>query len=129
MPYTEEIRNLSGIEILLRIDAVPPLPPETQLVFFRTVQELLNDVHLHCGASQPSITMECPEAKGRVTISDNGNGVVRLACSHRALLSKSNYRMAHELSPFSNQKASCESDGTYQAVISWKQRQSSSRDS
>jgi signal transduction histidine kinase len=106
---------LSGIEILLKTDAVPPLPSETQLVFFRTVQELPNDVHLHCGASQPSITMEWQEAKVRVTISDNGNGVVRLACSERALLSKSNYRMAPKLSPFSNQKASSESDCTHQA--------------
>ena len=115
MPFAEEIHNFSGIEILLEIDAVPPLPPETQLVFFRTVQEVLNDVHRHCRASQPSIAMECQEAKVRVTISDNGNGVVRLACSEGALPSRSNYRNALRSSPFSNQKASSESDCTHQA--------------
>jgi len=68
MPFTEEIHNLSGIEILPRTDAVPPLSPETQLAFFRAAQEILNDVHLRCGAPQPGIIMECLEAKVRVPL-------------------------------------------------------------
>jgi len=70
----EEIHNLSGIEIQVKADAVPPLPPETQLVLFRIVQEALNNIHRHSGASQASITVECQEAEVRVIISDNGKG-------------------------------------------------------
>jgi len=70
----EEIHNFSGIEIQVKTDAVPPLPPETQLVLFRIVQEALNNVHRHSEASQASITVECQEAEVRVTISDNGKG-------------------------------------------------------
>ncbi len=70
----EETHNFSGIEIQVKTDAVPPLPPETQLVLFRIVQEALNNVHRHSGASQASITVEYQEAEVRVTISDNGKG-------------------------------------------------------
>jgi len=70
----EEIHNFSGIEIQVKTDAVPPLPPETQLVLFRIVQEALNNVQRHSEASQASITVECQEAEIKVTISDNGKG-------------------------------------------------------
>jgi len=70
----EEIHNFSGIEIQVKTDAVPPLPPETQLVLFRIVQEALNNVHRHSGASEASITVECHEAEVRVTVNDNGKG-------------------------------------------------------
>jgi two-component system sensor histidine kinase DegS len=70
----EEIHNFSGIEIHIKTNAIPTLAPETQLVLFRIVQEALNNVHRHSGASQASITVECQEAEVRVTISDNGKG-------------------------------------------------------
>jgi len=71
---TEEIHHLSGIEIQVKTDTIPPLSPETQLVLFRIVQEALNNVHRHSGASEASITVECQGAEIRVTISDNGKG-------------------------------------------------------
>lgn len=70
----EEIHNFSGIEIQVEADAVPPLPPETQLVLFRIVQEALNNIQRHSVASQASITMEYRENEVRITISDNGKG-------------------------------------------------------
>lgn len=70
----EEIHRLSGIEIQVKADIIPLLPPETQLVLFRIVQEALNNVQRHSGASQASITVECQETECRVTISDNGKG-------------------------------------------------------
>jgi two-component system sensor histidine kinase DegS len=70
----EEIHNFSEIEIHIKTDVIPPLVPETQLVLFRIVQEALNNIHRHSEASQASITVECQEAKVRVTISDNGKG-------------------------------------------------------
>jgi len=70
----EETQKLSGIEIQVNADIIPPLPPETQLVLFRIVQEALNNVHRHSGASEASATVECRGDEIRVTISDNGKG-------------------------------------------------------
>jgi PAS domain S-box-containing protein len=70
----EEIQKLSEIEIRVKTDVVPPLPPETQLVLFRIVQESLNNVHRHSGASEANIIVECQRKEIRVTISDNGKG-------------------------------------------------------
>jgi PAS domain S-box-containing protein len=71
----EEIHKLSGIEIQVKADPMPPVPPETQLVLFRIVQESLNNIHRHSGASEASITVECQGDEIRVTISDNGKGL------------------------------------------------------
>ncbi len=70
----EEIHQVSGIEIRVKTDIIPTLPPETQLVLFRIVQESLNNIHRHSQASQASITVECQGAEIRMTISDNGKG-------------------------------------------------------
>jgi len=70
----QEVHNLAGIEVQVKIGAIPSLPPETQLVLFRIVQESINNVHRHSGASEASITVECQGAEIRVTISDNGKG-------------------------------------------------------
>ncbi|MGB5924672.1 MAG: PAS domain S-box protein [Dehalococcoidia bacterium] len=70
----EETHKLSAIEIQVKTDIIPLLPPETQLVLFRIVQEALNNVHRHSGASEAGITAECRGDEIRVTISDNGKG-------------------------------------------------------
>jgi PAS domain S-box-containing protein len=70
----EETHKLSAIEIQVKTDIIPLLPPETQLVLFRIVQEALNNVHRHSGASEAGITAECRGDEVRVTISDNGKG-------------------------------------------------------
>jgi signal transduction histidine kinase len=83
----EQIHDFSGIKIQVKVAAIPLLPPETQLVLFRIVQEALNNIQRHSGASQASITMECQEAEVRVTISDNGKG----------------FELPHQLSDFASQ--------------------------
>jgi PAS domain S-box-containing protein len=70
----EEIHNFAGIEIQVKTDTIPPLPPETQLVFFRIVQEALNNIHRHSRASKASVTVECQGNEVSITISDNGKG-------------------------------------------------------
>jgi len=70
----EETHTFSGIKIQVTVAAIPLLPPETQLVLFRIVQEALNNIQRHSGASQASITMECEATEVRVTITDNGKG-------------------------------------------------------
>ena len=70
----EETHRLSGIGVQVQTDTVPPLPPETQLVLFRIIQEALNNIQRHSGASEASITVTCQGNEIRVTISDNGKG-------------------------------------------------------
>jgi len=70
----EQLHNLSGIEVQVKTDTTPALPPETQLVLFRIAQESLNNVQRHSGASEASVRVECQGDEIRVTISDNGKG-------------------------------------------------------
>jgi PAS domain S-box-containing protein len=70
----QEIRGPAGIEVQVKTGTIPSLPPETQLVLFRIIQEALNNVQRHSGASKASITVECQEAEVKVTIRDNGKG-------------------------------------------------------
>ena len=70
----EEIQSLSGMQVQVQIGEVPPLPPETQLVLFRIVQEALNNAHRHSGASEVGVTVECREDALTVTVTDNGSG-------------------------------------------------------
>jgi signal transduction histidine kinase len=70
----EEIQELSGVGIQVKIGAIPPLAQETQLVLFRIVQEALNNIHRHSGASEASVIVECQGVEIRVTINDNGRG-------------------------------------------------------
>ncbi len=70
----QEVNNLTGIEVQVRLDVIPLLAPETQLVLFRIVQEALNNVQRHSGASEASITVDYQETEIRVTIKDNGKG-------------------------------------------------------
>jgi PAS domain S-box-containing protein len=70
----QESHKLSGIEIEVRADMIPLLPPETQLVLFRIVQESLNNIQRHSRASRASVTLEWEGAEVTVTISDNGKG-------------------------------------------------------
>lgn len=70
----EETRRLGGIEIRVETDALPPLPPETQLVLFRIVQEAISNIHRHSGASEASIAVKCQDNEVTLTIGDNGRG-------------------------------------------------------
>ena len=71
---TEEIHNFAGIEIQIKTDTIPPLPPETQLVLFRIVQQALNNIHRHSGASEANVTVKCQGNEVSIAISDNGKG-------------------------------------------------------
>ena len=83
----EETHNLSGIDVHVRTDTIPPLAPETQLVLFRIVQESLNNVQRHSGASEASVGLECQGHEIKVTVSDNGKG----------------FRLPRQLSEFASQ--------------------------
>jgi len=70
----QELTNLTGIQVRVKTDIIPPLPPETQLLLFRIAQEALNNIHRHSEATEANITVEYQKNAVRVTISDNGKG-------------------------------------------------------
>lgn len=70
----EETQKFTGIEVRVQTAAIPPLSPETQLILFRVIQEALNNIQRHSGASQANISMERGENEVVITVSDNGRG-------------------------------------------------------
>lgn len=50
------------------------LPPETELALFRIVQEALNNIRKHAGASAALVTLEFQKKKVIMSVSDNGKG-------------------------------------------------------
>lgn len=53
--------------------------PGTELVLFRVVQELLNNIVKHAEASVIDVRLECHEGKLSITVSDNGKGFLQSA--------------------------------------------------
>ncbi|MBO9561200.1 MAG: sensor histidine kinase [Niastella sp.] len=51
--------------------------PEKELVLFRVIQELLNNIVKHAEASVIEIKLECHPGKLRITVSDNGKGFLQ----------------------------------------------------
>jgi len=70
----QEAHGFSGVEVEVAAEVMPALPPETQLVLFRIVQEALNNVQRHSGATRATVALKCHEDEVEVTITDNGAG-------------------------------------------------------
>jgi two-component system, NarL family, sensor kinase len=51
--------------------------PHTELVLFRVIQELLNNIVKHAEASVIEIRLECHPDKLQITVSDNGKGFLQ----------------------------------------------------
>ena len=63
--------------------------PHTELVLFRVIQELLNNIVKHAEATLIEVRLECHSGKQQITVSDNGKGflqsVALLAGSNKGL--------------------------------------------
>lgn len=55
-------------------DAWCKTQPETELVLFRVVQELLNNIVKHAEASAIAVKLECSSSRILIVVSDNGKG-------------------------------------------------------
>lgn len=51
--------------------------PQTELVLFRVIQELLNNIVKHAEASAVEVRLECNAGKLKITVSDNGKGFLQ----------------------------------------------------
>ena len=50
------------------------IPPATEVIIFRIVQEALNNVNLHSAATKATLTLEFAENTVRIAVHDNGKG-------------------------------------------------------
>ncbi len=72
---TTDLTRQSGIQAELKVVNEPRrLPPETELVLFRIIQEALSNVRKHANASQVEVVVEFDEGQVKVRIRDNGRG-------------------------------------------------------
>ena len=55
---------------------LPMLPPETELAMFRIAQEALNNIRKHADASEVNIHLELDTDKVKMSINDNGKGII-----------------------------------------------------
>ena len=74
--YVQGLKERSGLDVDLRIpEKFERLPPDTELVIFRIVQESLTNVHRHSGSQSASIRVAREADKIIVEVQDQGRGI------------------------------------------------------
>lgn len=69
------IARASEIEITTNLENIDEtFPEELRINFFRIVQEALNNIVKHSGATRGSVTVRCTKTQVTLSISDNGKG-------------------------------------------------------
>ncbi len=71
---TEAMTGRTRVPIELRVDGYCTLPPEVQIALYRIVQEALNNVAKHAGASQVTVDLSCQPLEAALSICDDGCG-------------------------------------------------------
>ncbi|GFO67373.1 hypothetical protein GMLC_09520 [Geomonas limicola] len=75
--YTEQYRKRTGIEVSFQATPdFPRLGAAREISLFRIAQEALHNVLKHAGASRVSVLLECTDGTARLSISDDGRGMV-----------------------------------------------------
>jgi signal transduction histidine kinase len=70
----EATTGRTGVQVHWRVQDTCDLPPNLTVVFYRTVQEALNNVVKHAQATQVDILLHCEARRISLTIRDNGIG-------------------------------------------------------
>ena len=71
-----QVENSSGIAITARIQTIDHLfPPDAEISLYRIVQESLNNIVKHSGATEATVHITCYIQSVHFFISDNGHGV------------------------------------------------------
>jgi len=67
-------RRTTGIQLAVTMDFEDPCPPPVAGLLFRVVQEALDNISRHAGATSASISVERDRGRIICTVSDNGAG-------------------------------------------------------
>ena len=65
----------SGLDVELRIEGDPRVPPGLDLAAFRVVQEALTNVIRHAHATRAEVVVRCVDDRLEVEVSDDGHGM------------------------------------------------------
>jgi signal transduction histidine kinase len=68
------IATRTGLEFSVTIQNQEPLPPEVQMVFYRVIQESVNNIVRHALANRVEIFFDSRLDQVELTIRDNGRG-------------------------------------------------------
>jgi two-component system nitrate/nitrite sensor histidine kinase NarX len=71
---TEAMTSRTRVPMSLSLDGNCRLPGDVQIALYRIVQEALNNVAKHAGASQVSVDLMCRPHRAEVCIADDGTG-------------------------------------------------------
>jgi PAS domain S-box-containing protein len=72
---TQGIEKQTGVKVAFRTDICDRrFPPAVETAAYRIVQEALTNVARHAGASEASVSLDCPEDELAVTVTDRGRG-------------------------------------------------------
>src|SRR5690606_3377897 len=76
--FVGEINQLGILEIKLRNQISPDfrLPKRNELVLYRIIQELVNNIIQHAGATEASIDLSDTNEQIEIKVSDNGIGFI-----------------------------------------------------
>ena len=75
--HAKQFANRTGVDVAVSADSgLPKLKPEEETAFFRIVQEALNNVVKHAAATRVTISLARVGEFVRLTIADDGKGVV-----------------------------------------------------
>ena len=70
----EATTSRARIPVTVRVDGQCPVAPDVQVSLYRIVQEALNNVAKHSGASQAEVTLRCEPGVVEVEVFDDGRG-------------------------------------------------------
>ncbi|MBC8422406.1 MAG: GAF domain-containing protein [Chloroflexi bacterium] len=62
------------VPVMVTVEGPQSLPPDVQVALYRIAQEALNNVAKHAGASQATVSLCCQPGRGKLCISDDGQG-------------------------------------------------------
>ena len=71
----EKVSESSSLQLAAEVDEIDGrFPPEAEISLYRVIQESLNNILKHAGASEAKVLIRASESAVRITIQDNGRG-------------------------------------------------------
>ena len=75
LTYMQAAYSLRGVEVLVHVPDLPPLPAAVEVAAYRIVEEALTNVVRHAGATQCAVELVVSDQTLSLSISDDGRGI------------------------------------------------------
>jgi signal transduction histidine kinase len=64
----------NGVRTTCKVDALPPMSPDADVIFLRAAQEALSNVARHAHATEVGVALQCEDGLALLSVEDNGCG-------------------------------------------------------